>query len=329
VDSSHHSGHHHGHAHHHAHDLSNARLGGILKISTIVTLLYVALALAAGYYGRSLALVSEGWHNFSDALSLLLSWLAVYLQSRPPDAVKTFGYHRSAVLAAFVNAVTLLGLSLYIFHEAYLRLLQPATVNAPVMFGVAFVGLAMNGGISAALYRASRDDINIRSSFIHMAGDALGSVGILLGAVAIHFTNIPAIDPVLSILIGGLIIWTAWDIVRESLNILLEGLPRDLTLEQVIGEVRGVAGVLDVHDLHIWTLGPRMLACSCHIRIADIPPSESGEILRRVNHVLGEHFEIRHTTIQFEHEVCIEPCGMTEKTKATAAPTRSRGSPRR
>jgi cobalt-zinc-cadmium efflux system protein len=291
-------------------------LGGILKVSTIVTLLYVALALAAGYYGRSLALVSEGWHNFSDALSLLLSWLAVYLQSRPPDSVKTFGYHRSAVLAAFVNAVSLVGLSFYIFYEAYQRLRQPAPVNAPVMFAVAAVGLAMNGGISAALYRASRGDINIRSSFVHMMGDALGSVGILAGAVVIHYTHIPAVDPILSVLIGGLIIWTAWDIVQESLNVLLEGLPRELTLDQVIGDVRGVVGVLDVHDLHIWTLGPRMLACSCHIRIADIPPSESCEILRQVNHILGEHFEIRHTTIQFEHEVCIEPCGVTGPQKA-------------
>lgn len=291
-------------------------MGGILKVSTIVTLLYVVLALAAGYYGRSLALISEAGHNFSDALALLLSWVAVWLQARPPDAVKTFGYHRSAVLAAFVNAVSLVGISLYIFHEAYLRLRNPAPVNAPLMMGVAAVGLAMNGGISAALFRASRGDINVRSAFVHMMGDALGSVGILAGALLIYYTRIPAIDPILSMLIGGLIIWTAWDIVQESLNILLEGLPRDITLERVVTEVRGIGGVLDVHDLHIWTLGPRMLALSCHILIADIPPSESGEILRQVNHVLGEHFDIRHTTIQFEHEVCIEPCGVSGPQKS-------------
>jgi cobalt-zinc-cadmium efflux system protein len=328
VDSGHrHSGHapngshshahsHGGHGHHHAHDLSNANLAGVLKTSTIVTLLYVLLALAAGYYGHSLALVSEAWHNFSDALALILSWLAVWLQARPPDAVKTFGYHRSAVLAAFINAVSLVALSLYIFHEAYLRFRNPAAVSPPLMAGVAAVGLIMNGGISAALFRASRGDINVRSAFVHMMGDALGSVGILIGAVVIHYTGINSIDPILSILIGGLVIWTAWDIVRESLNILLEGLPRDLTLDQVIAEVRGVGGVLDVHDLHIWTLGPRMLALSCHICIKDIPPSESVEILRQVNHVLGEHFAIRHTTIQFEHEVCLEPCGVSPQKSA-------------
>src|SRR5882762_6915980 len=133
----------------------------------------------------------------------------------------------------------------------------------------------MNGGIAAMLYQSSKGDVNIRSSFVHMAGDALGSLGILIGAILIRLTGINAIDPALSVLIGVLILWTSWDIIHESLNILLEGLPRDLTLDDVIKEVRCVGGVIDVHDLHIWTLGPKMLALSCHIRIADIPVSAS------------------------------------------------------
>jgi cobalt-zinc-cadmium efflux system protein len=303
-----HSGHHH-HAGHHHHGHSHAEnLGGILKGSTIVTLVFVVAALAAGYYAHSLALISEAWHNFSDALALLLSWLAVWLQARPANSVKTFGYHRAGVLAAFVNAVSLVGISLYIFWESYQRFRAPAPVNAPVMIGLGFAGLAMNGGIAALLYKSSKGDVNIRSSFVHMAGDALGSVGILVGAILIRLTGINAIDPALSVLIAVLILWTSWDIIHESLNILLEGLPRDLTLDDVIKEVRGVGGVIDVHDLHIWTLGPKMLALSCHIRIADIPVSASTEILRQVNHILGEHFQIRHTTIQFEHEVCCDPC---------------------
>jgi len=178
----------------------------------------------------------------------------------------------------------------------------------------------MNGCIAAALMRASRGDVNIRSSFVHMLGDAVGSAGVLLGALLIRATGLAAIDPLLSILIGGLIIWSSWDIIHESLNILLEGSPRDITLEHVLGEVRNVAGVIDVHDLHVWTLGPKMLALSCHIRIADIPPSASNEILRRVNHVLGEHFEIRHTTIQFEHEVCCDPCVVVAETRSQSLP---------
>lgn len=294
-------------------------MGGILKISTIVTLLFTALCLGAGYYARSLALISEAWHNFSDALALLLSWLAVWLQARPATAVKTFGYHRAGVLAAFVNAVSLVGISLYIFYEAWQRFREPNAVNTPVMIGVAAIGLLMNGAIAAALYQSSKGDVNIRSACVHMIGDTLGSAGVLIGAVMIRMTGIAAIDPVLSVLIALLILWTSWDIIVESLNILLEGLPRGLMLDHVTAQMRGVAGVIDVHDLHIWTLGPGMLAASCHIRIADIPPSASAEILKQVNHVLAEHFEIRHTTIQFEHEICCDPCVVVRSSSADFA----------
>ena len=239
---------------------------------------------------------------------MVLSWLAVYLQSRPPDDVKTFGYHRAGVLAAFCNAVTLVAISFYIFYESYQRFLEPPTVHTNVMIGVAVVGLAMNSGIAFALFRSSKEDLNIRSSFVHMMGDALGSLGVLAGAILIQITGLQVIDPALSVLIGLLILWTSWDIIHEAFNILLEGLPRGMTLAQVTGAVKGVPGVLDVHDLHVWTLGPQMLALSCHIRIADIPPSESEQILKQVNCCLDQRFQIHHTTIQFEHELCAEPC---------------------
>ncbi len=280
----------------------------MLKFSTIATLAYVVLCLGAGYFAHSLALVSEAWHNFSDALALVLSWLAVYLRSRPPDSVKTFGYHRAGVLAAFCNAVTLVVISFYIFYESYQRFLAPPKVQAEVMFAVAVAGLLMNSGIAIALFRSAKNDLNIRSSFIHMMGDAAGSVGVLAGALLIRFTGLQAVDPALSVGIGLLILWTSWDIIHEALNILLEGLPRGMTLAQVTGAVKEVPGVLDVHDLHVWTLGPQMLALSCHIRIADIPPSESEQILKQVNCRLSDGFHIHHTTIQFEHLLCAEPC---------------------
>ncbi len=279
-------------------------LGWVLKVSTVATLLFVALAMAAGYYAHSLALISDAWHNFSDALALVLSWFAVYLQSRRPDAVKTFGYHRAGVLVAFVNALTLVGISLYIFYESYQRLLNPPEVHAGVMMVVSVVGLALNTAISAALHGSARADVNIRSAFVHMVGDALSSVGVLVGAVLIRFTNIHSIDPMLSILIGGLILWTSWDIIQECINILLEALPRGMTLAQVVAAMKEVPGVEDVHDLHVWTLGGQMHALSCHICIADIPPSESEQILRHVNQRLDQKFHITHTTIQFEHQLC-------------------------
>jgi cobalt-zinc-cadmium efflux system protein len=153
--------------------------------------------------------------------------------------------------------------------------------------------------------RAARHhDINIRSAFAHMMGDALGSIGIIVGALAIRSTGWVQIDALLSIFIGALIIWTAWDIITESLNILLEGLPRGLSLQAVVSSMREVEGVLDVHDLHIWSLGSSAHALSCHVLIEDMPPSASDSILRQLNENLARSFHIHHTTVQFEHVSC-------------------------
>jgi cobalt-zinc-cadmium efflux system protein len=208
------------------------------------------------------------------------------------------------VLAAFVNAVTLLLLSGYIFYESYHRLRNPEQVHETTMLVVAGLGLLVNVGIMWGLRIERKHDLNIRSAFVHMLGDALGSVGIIVGAVVIRYTGWDRIDPVLSIMIGALIIWTAWGIVKESLNILLEGLPRGMELQSVISSMRTLEGVNDVHDLHIWTLGARKHALSCHVLIDDMPPSESSVILKRLNRLLYDRFHIDHTTIQFEHVNC-------------------------
>src|ERR1019366_235589 len=249
-------------------------------------------------------LVSDAGHNFTDALALGLAWAGFYLQSKPADEIKTFGYHRAGVLSAFVNALTLVALSVWIFYESVARLTHPQFVNETVMMAVAGLGLVMNGGIMLALKRASHGDVNIRGAFIHMLGDALGSVAIIAGALVIHYTGWRQVDPILSILIALLIVWTAWDIIRESLNILLEGLPRGIRLGDVTSAMKATAGVLDVHDLHIWSLGSSAHALSCHVLIEDVPPSASDIILRRLNGVLEEKFHIAHTTVQFEHVSC-------------------------
>jgi cobalt-zinc-cadmium efflux system protein len=260
--------------------------------------------LIAGFRAHSLALLSDAGHNCTDALALGLAWAGFYLQSKPPDETKTYGYHRAGVLAAFVNALTLAVLSVWILYESVLRLRAPEPVNAGLMMAVAGLGLALNGSIMLALRAASRDDINIRGAFVHMLGDALGSIAIVLGAVAIRYTGWVRVDPSLSILIALLIVWTAWDIVRESLNILLEGLPRGIHLADVALAMGSVDGVLGVHDLHIWSLGSSTHALSCHVLIEDVPPSESDTILRSVNALLERRFGIAHTTVQFEHMSC-------------------------
>jgi cobalt-zinc-cadmium efflux system protein len=260
--------------------------------------------LIAGIKAHSLALLSDAGHNFTDALALLLAWFGVYLESKPADESKTYGYHRGGVLAAFVNALTLLALSGWILFESAGRLRHPEPVAANVMLVVAALGLLLNGGIMLALWQARHRDVNIRGAFVHMLGDALGSIGIIAGAIVIRYTGWEQVDPVLSILIALLIVWTAWDIVRETLDILLEGLPRGLKLAEIEGAMQAVQGVLDVHDLHVWCLGSSTRALSCHVLIEDIPPSASDAVLQRLNHMLADRFHVYHTTVQFEHMSC-------------------------
>lgn len=287
--------------HSHAHATGTGR---VLTWSLIATVVFIVVESIAGIQAGSLALLSDAGHNFTDALALLMAWIGFYLQAKPANEVKTYGYHRAGVLSAFVNALTLVALSAWIFYESYHRLRNPEPVQEIIMLVVAALGLVVNGGIMWGLRVARHHDINVRSAFVHMLGDALGSVAIMAGSAGIHYTGWQQIDPILSILIGALIIWTAWDIIKESLNILLEGLPRGIALQSVIGSMRGIEGVIDVHDLHIWSLGSSTHALSCHVVIEDVPPSASDRILRRLNEMLCDRFHIRHTTVQFEHVSC-------------------------
>ena len=287
------------HTHHHYNTTSRR-----LQFSLAATVAFVVVEFAAGLQAHSLALLSDAGHNFTDALALLLAWFAFYIESRPANATKTFGYQRAGVLAAFVNALTLVVLSGFIFYESYQRFRAPQPVGEMVMLAVAALGLVVNVGVMLALHAASRHDLNIRSAFVHMLGDALGSIGIVIGAGFIRWTGYYWIDPLLSALIGLLILWTAWDIIQESLNILLEGLPRGLNLDVVVEAVRKLPGVIDVHDVHIWSLASHTHALSCHVLIEDLPLSASESILRSVNDLLAGRFHIHHTTIQFEHALC-------------------------
>jgi len=292
------------HSHAHGAHSHHGGTGQVLKWSFVATVVFVAVEIVAGIEAKSLALLSDAGHNFTDALALLFSWLAFYLQTKPANDVKTYGYHRMGVVAAFLNALTLVVLSIWIFYESVERFRNPEPVGESIMIAVAGLGLLLNGGIMWGLRMARKNDINVRSAFVHMLGDALGSVAIVVGAIVIHYTGWDRIDPALSVAIGVLIVWTAWDIVHESLNILLEGLPRGLELQAVTAAMRDVPGVLDVHDLHIWSLGSSTHALSCHAVIEDVPPSASDRVLQRLNNMLCERFSIRHTTVQFEHVGC-------------------------
>ena len=287
----------------HVYGAPTANMQKVLRFSLIATLAYVLLTLIAGLRAHSLALVSEAGHNASDALALVLSFVAVYFQGRPATDEKTFGYQRAGVLAAFLNALTLIVIAVWVAIEAIHRFSQPAQVQPKLMMIVAAAGVVMNGVIAALLWRVS-GDVNIRSVFIHMLGDTLSTAAVIVGGAAILFTGLTWIDPALSLAIAALILWSSVSIVRETLNILLEGTPRGISLGEIRATLNGIEGVEDVHDLHVWSLGSQTHALASHVTIADIPPSESGRILDQINATLKDQFHIHHTTIQFEHVEC-------------------------
>jgi cobalt-zinc-cadmium efflux system protein len=287
----------------HVHGAATEKMQRVLRLSLVATLGYVVLTLLAGLRAHSLALISEAGHNASDALALVLSFVAVYFQARPATDTKTFGYQRAGVLAAFLNALTLVGIAVWIGIEAMHRLTEPAQVQPRIMMLVAAAGVLMNGVIAAMLWRVSHD-VNIRSVFIHMLGDTLSTAAVIVGGGAILLTGQSWIDPALSLIIAALILWSSVAIVRETLNILLEGTPRGITLGEIRSSLCGIDGVQDIHDLHVWSLGSQTHALASHVTIDDIPPSESNRILENIKHTLSDRFHIHHTTLQFEHGEC-------------------------
>jgi cobalt-zinc-cadmium efflux system protein len=288
-----------GHSHFHAGAVNPGAWKRVLLWSALATLALVIAELAGGALARSIALVSDGIHNLSDLPTLFISWIAVRMAERPPTAEKTYGYHRAGILAAFTNAVLLVGVALFLFYTAIERLFAPVAVNESVMIWLSVAALVVNGGITLALVRG-QGDLNLRTVLVHNAGDALSNVAILVGAVVMRRTGTHWLDPVLGILIGGLVLWSSLAILRESSHILLEGLPRQIQLEEVARALLSVPGVQEVHDVHIWTLGTDLLAISCHVRIPDMHMEESEKILAEMLELLERRFRITHSTIQFE-----------------------------
>lgn len=282
---------------------SSGRMQRVLVFSLAATFCYVLATLYFGIRAHSLALISEAGHNVSDMLAIALSFVAVYFQRRPATAEKTFGYQRAGVLAAFVNALTLIVLSAWIAISAIHRLYEPVTVHPRLMIFVAAAGVLMNGVIAALLWSSARD-VNIRSVFLHMLGDTLSTAAVIAGGAGILYFGVMWIDPALSLLIAGMILWSSVSIVRETLHILLEGTPRAHALADIRASIAQVPGVLDVHDLHVWSLGSSSHALASHVLIPEMPLSECSSILDAINCALRDRFHIAHTTIQFEIRGC-------------------------
>jgi cobalt-zinc-cadmium efflux system protein len=297
---------------------NSRRMQRVLLISLAVTLCYVVGTFYFGLRAHSLALISESGHNLSDMLAIGLSFVAVYFQRRPATDQKTFGYQRAGVLAAFVNALTLIVLAAWIALAAIHRIVTPVPVQPRIMMTVAAAGVLMNGAIAAMLWKSS-GDVNIRTVFLHMLGDTLSTAAVIAGGAGILATGASWLDPALSLVIAAMIAWSSSSIVRETLNILLEGTPSTLSLPDIRAAVAAVPGVLDVHDLHVWSLGSSSHALASHVTIGEMPISGSSSILDAINSALRDRFHITHTTVQFEIIGCETTHGCSAPPEPEAA----------
>jgi cobalt-zinc-cadmium efflux system protein len=265
-----------------------------------VTLILVVVEFITGHQAHSLALISDGWHNLTDLPTLVLAWIALYFERKPPDHQRTYGYQRAGVLAAFVNALLLVTVAVFICYEGYLRILRPEPIAARTMLVVGIIAFVINGSIPLLLM-SGRRDLNLRVVFVHNLGDAISNLALIAGAFLIQRTGQWLIDPLIAFLVSGMIIWTAVGVITESTNILLESTPKGMDLGRVANAMLEIPGVREVHDIHIWSLGAHSHALSCHVHILDMPTSESERIAQRLRDVLASEFAITHCTIQFEH----------------------------
>jgi cobalt-zinc-cadmium efflux system protein len=274
-----------------------------LRVALALTGVVLLVEIAGGLWAHSLALLSDAGHVVTDLLVLGLSVFALDQVQRPASPRRTFGYHRVGILVALLNAGLLAAIVLGIAVEAVRRLQNPGEIRGGLMAAAAVVGLAISL-IIAALLRPMEGDLTVRSALMHIWGDAWAAAGIIVGGVLIAFTGWLAIDPMLSLAIAALIAWSAWRVLAAAVDILLESTPADVDADLVVGAVRRVPGVRDLHDLHIWSLGAQRRAMSAHLLIDDQRVTQAQDILAEVREVLAHDFRIEHTTIQFESFVC-------------------------
>ena len=275
-----------------------------LSLSLFLTLAFVVLEASAGYFANSLALLTDAAHNLTDVIALGLSWFAIRLTSQPANAQKTYGYHRAGILVALLNSTTLVLISIGIFYEAYQRFISPPEVRSSIVISVGLVAVVINLVTAMLVHRGSENDLNLRSAFVHLMGDVISTVGAVIAGVIIYFTGANWLDPLVSVLIGFLILYNAWGILRETVDILLESTPRDLDIKKMVKDITSVDGVLGVHDLHVWSLTQNLRTMSAHILTEDISVSAGVKIQSRINELVYHRYNIAHATLQLECVDC-------------------------
>ena len=305
-----HTHHHHDHTHNHDGEKDGGqhraqhRLQGKFRFAVLLTIFVLGIEIVGGILSNSLALLSDAAHVFSDSLSLIMSWLAIYLSTRPATSSRTYGYHRTEVFAAFINGVSLIAISGWIFYEATQRFIEPEPVKSKEMLVVAIIGFIANLAIVWLFHGEGHKSLNVRSAVLHVIGDALASVGVIVGGVVIYWTDWFVVDPILSGGIGIIILIGSFRVTKEAVHILLEASPKHADAHKVAACINAIDSVKDVHDMHIWSLCSNYLALSTHVSIAEDASRSSHELRQEINDKLQTQFSIFHTTIQIEQVGC-------------------------
>ena len=293
----------HNHSHSHIGDLTKQTTKR-LTLSLILTAAFVVIEVIAGIFGNSLALLTDAAHNFTDVIALGLSWYALHLATKPAHAGKTFGYHRVGILVALINSTTLILIAFGIFFEAYHRFLIPPEVDSTLLIGVGAVAFIINLVTALMVKEGSENDLNLRSAFLHLMGDVMSTLGAVIAGIIITFTNWNWLDPFVSVLIGVFILYNAWSILKQTIHILLESTPENINMDSMVTELRSVNGVLDVHDLHVWSISENLRMLSAHVVIDNVSIGEGVSIQHNINELVAHNYNIQHATLQMECEGC-------------------------
>jgi len=287
------------HHHHETGDITGVRLGAVTGLNLIIT----AAEVVGGILSGSLALLSDALHNLGDSAAIVTSWIAHRIAARPNTPEKTYGYKRAEVLAAFVNALVLLALSIFLLGEAYRRFRSPEQIESTLMLIVATIGLLANVLSVFLLRSGSRENMNIRSSYLHLLSDSISSVGVILGGIAIRLWNVVWIDPLITVAISLYIIRETWHIVREAVDILMQASPR-IDYEELKAAVEGVTGVKNLHHVHLWRSDEKSIYFEGHVDVEDMRVCDAQRIIGDIQQILHERFGIGHATIQVETDRC-------------------------
>lgn len=297
-----HMGHEHGHDHTHSHT-TNKKL---LKIAFILITAFMVVEVIGGLITNSLALLSDAGHMLSDSIALLLSLLAFWFSEKPSNSKNSYGYKRAEIIAALLNGLTLIAIAIYIFYEGIKRVFQPPEVLSIGMFWIATLGLVVNIIAAWILMKGDKENLNLRSAFLHVIGDLLGSVGAIIAAILIWGFNFQLADPIASMLVAVLVLISGIRVTKSSIHILMEGVPANINLDKIRKNILQIPGILNIHDLHVWSITSGFPALSCHIVLDNKEYNKGDEIISAIRGLIKDKYSINHSTIQLEKDYVCE-----------------------